>query len=619
MTMPSQAPFPFGRERTRELALSADGANHLPHPANNNEAISSAVIAIRAYDKWMQRGRPHGTELQDWLEAEAELKEIKELALQLAETNAILQQALAESSRREEALERAEARYHSIFENAVEGIYQTTPEGQFLAVNPALAHMLGFDSPEELITGIRDIGRQLHVYPECRARFQQILRERGRVQGFECQLIRKDGQILWASLTARAVHDQSGALRFYEGTVVDVSARKQAETALKDSEALYHSLVETLPICIFRKDLEGRFTFGNQAFCSWLKQPFEQVVGKTDLDFYPDELAQKYIHDDRRVMETGEILEAIEEHQKPGEERTYVQVLKGPLRAACGEVIGMQGIFWDITPNKRAEAELGRTAAEFRIARCIQQKLFPIETPTVAGLDIAVRTFGFDISGASYPAEAIGGDYYDFIPLLDGSLGIAIGDVSGHGVGPALLMAEARALLRAFATTQADLSTILTLVNRVLVPDIEGDRFITLLLARLNPQTRSLRYASAGHQTGFLLGADGRVKQKLPSTGMPLGVLDETEFPSNDEIPLEPGDLLLLITDGILDARSPDGTSFGYQRALDIVRVFREEPARRIVDHLYYAVRAFSQSLPQYDDITAVVIRVHPNGESTWT
>src|SRR5207302_10117595 len=100
-----------------------------------------------------------------------------------------------------------------------------------------------------------------------------------------------------------------------------------------------------------------------------------------------------------------------------------------------------------------------------------QQKLFPSSTPQIPGLDIGVATYGYDISGASFPAEAIGGDYYDFIPMIDGSLGIAIGDVSGHGVGPALLMAEARALLRAFARTQTDVSRILALVNKVLVPD----------------------------------------------------------------------------------------------------------------------------------------------------
>jgi PAS domain S-box-containing protein len=582
--------------------------------ANRSLQVEDAaeVIAARAYDRWVHNGRPHGTELQDWLEAEAELRQTMEYAQRLADVNADLQETLAESERRLEALRLAEQRYRRIFDNAVEGIFQTSPGGRFLTANPAVARMLGFASPDELVAEVTDLARQVHVTPESRAEFERLLHEHGHVRRFECQVYRKDGGIIWVSLTARAVRDGRGGVRYYEGMAEDITERKRAEEALRNSEALYHSLVETLPVCIFRKDLHSRFTFGNRAFCAWLKRPLRDVVGKTDMDFYPGELGQKYIHDDRHVMETGEVLEAVEEHQRPEEERIYVQVLKGPLTDAHGEVVGMQGMFWDVTSHKRAQVELARTAAEFRVARTIQQKLFPAGAPQVAGMDIAVGTFGFDIGGASYPAEAIGGDYYDFIPLPDGSLAIAIGDVSGHGVGPALLMAEARALLRAFAHTQSDVSAIVSLVNRVLVPDVEGDRFITLLLAKLNPHDRSLVYASAGHPAGYVLTSGGTVKKSLPATGIPLGILAETDFPSSEPIPLLPGDIVLLITDGIVEARSPDGVVFGLQRALDIVRVYRADSARQIVHHLYDSVCAFSYQLPQYDDITATVIKVHP-------
>ena len=388
-------------------------------------------------------------------------------------------------------------------------------------------------------------------------------------------------------------------------------ALRLKEEALKASEALYHALVDNLPVRVLHKDPQGRFIFCNQALCAALKRPRENIIGKTDRDFYPEELAEKYIYDDRRVMETGEILEAIEEHQDPDGERTYVQLLKAPLVDSRGEIIGLQCLYWDITARKQAEAELARTAAEFKVARRIQQRLFPSGVPQLAGLEIGVSRFGIEVGGASYPAEAIGGDYYDFIPLLDGSLGIAIGDVSGHGVGPALLMAETRALLRAFAQTHTDVSVILGLVNRVLTSDIEGDRFITLILAKLDPTRHTMVYASAGHQTGYLLNSAGAVKQALASTGYPLGILKEADFPASEEIPLQPEDMVMLVTDGIVEARAPDGTVFGWQRTVDIVRVYRQATAGQIVDNLYYAVRAFSQNLPQFDDITAAVIKVH--------
>ncbi len=272
----------------------------------------------------------------------------------------------------------------------------------------------------------------------------------------------------------------------------------------------------------------------------------------------------------------------------------------------------MQGIFWDVTDRKKAEEELARSAAEFRVARRIQQKLFPTTTPQVAGLDIGSATYAFDIGGASYPAEAIGGDYYDYLPLSDGSLGIAIGDVSGHGIGPALLMAEVRAYLRAFAHTHAQPDDILRLVNDIILPDIEGDRFITLLLARLDPVNRSFVYASAGHSTGYIFSTAGDVKQPLPSTSIPLGIMPNYSFPASTPIALETGDLVLFLTDGIVEARAPDGTIFGTRRTIDLARVYRQAPAREIVENLYYAVRAYARNQPQYDDITATVIKVGP-------
>src|SRR5205807_4434398 len=140
--------------------------------------------------------------------------------------------------------------------------------------------------------------------------------------------------------------------------------------------------------------------------------------------------------------------------------------------------------------------EQERLREEIRLARQIQQKLFPIAPlPSAA----------FDISGASYPAEATGGDYFDYIPMRDGGLGVVIGDVSGHGFGPALLMAELRAYLRALLLTREDVGEIVELLNRALADDAPEGHFATLLLARLEPTSRSVVYASAGHMPGYIL------------------------------------------------------------------------------------------------------------------
>jgi len=147
-------------------------------------------------------------------------------------------------------------------------------------------------------------------------------------------------------------------LVLYATALGHLCTRKRAEEALRDSEALYHSLVESIPMNVFRKDLEGKFTFSNKLFCETLRRPLEQIIGMTDHDFFPKELAEKYRADDAKVAQTGETFEDVEEHQKPNGEKIYVQVFKTPVRNFRGEVIGTQGMFWDVTERKRTENAL---------------------------------------------------------------------------------------------------------------------------------------------------------------------------------------------------------------------------------------------------------------------
>jgi len=138
----------------------------------------------------------------------------------------------------------------------------------------------------------------------------------------------------------------------------DISSRKRAEQALRDSEALYHSLVESLPLHVLRKDLQGHFTFGNQRFCDTLETSLHKLIGKTDYDYYPAELADKYRRDDRKVVKSGEVLETIEEYHGHDGEKKVVEVLKTPVSDADGRTVGTQIIFWDITERHQAEQRL---------------------------------------------------------------------------------------------------------------------------------------------------------------------------------------------------------------------------------------------------------------------
>ncbi|MEQ8791148.1 MAG: response regulator [Pirellulaceae bacterium] len=146
----------------------------------------------------------------------------------------------------------------------------------------------------------------------------------------------------------------------------EIADRQRAEKALRESEAFSESLVESLPLNVFRKDKDGRIVFANQRYCENLGRPYHELLGKTDFDLFPEDLARKYRHDDKVVVESGTTLEDVEQHQRPDGEVVYVHVLKAPVFNADGENIGTQGMFWDVTRRFQAEEAQRRSDARFR-------------------------------------------------------------------------------------------------------------------------------------------------------------------------------------------------------------------------------------------------------------
>jgi len=183
-------------------------------------------IFVNAFDRKAAEEAVH--------QAHSQLEQrVQDRTAELLEANTRLTAEIAERQRGEEALRIAEHKYHSIVENAVEGIYQSTPAGRFLSVNPALAKMYGYDSPDELLHTVDNIGKQIYVDPHYRDRFVRHLEQEGVVQGFECQVYHRKGTIFWISEHARAVKKDDDTTLFYEGTIQDITSRKKAEEALQ--------------------------------------------------------------------------------------------------------------------------------------------------------------------------------------------------------------------------------------------------------------------------------------------------------------------------------------------------------------------------------------------------
>jgi sigma-B regulation protein RsbU (phosphoserine phosphatase) len=239
---------------------------------------------------------------------------------------------------------------------------------------------------------------------------------------------------------------------------------------------------------------------------------------------------------------------------------------------------------------------------QLRLARQIQRKFYR-PAPTVPG---------FDVAAAAYPAYETGGDYFAFIPLPHERLCIALGDVEGHGFGSALVMALTRAYVHSFAAMGLEVDQILSQVNRMLLDDLGDGCFVTLMLASLDLNSRSLVYASAGHIPGYVLNPSGSTKHTLESSGPPLGLFPNAEFAANPPITLRPGQLLVLLTDGITESATPSGTEWGAGGALNYLAAHRHRPANQLVDGLYDEALRFSCYQPQKDDIASVIIKVEP-------
>lgn len=250
--------------------------------------------------------------------------------------------------------------------------------------------------------------------------------------------------------------------------------------------------------------------------------------------------------------------------------------------------------------RRAAERALLAQEEEFRIAREIQRQLFP-PGPLVLP--------GYDIAGASQPAAATGGDYYDFIPASDGRWLIVVGDVTGHGLGPALLMADARAYLRALALAGAGIVELFMQIRRLLLQDLGYEHFLTLFLAEFHPAAGGWTYINAGHPAGCVMGPDGGVRKEMGMTTPALGIDRRDATITPVEMTIEKGDLILLLTDGILEAASPEGDEFGSPRAVDVVRQTRERPSAEIIQSLFNAAQRFSGQTTLRDDMTAVVLK----------
>ena len=247
--------------------------------------------------------------------------------------------------------------------------------------------------------------------------------------------------------------------------------------------------------------------------------------------------------------------------------------------------------------NEKKEIE-----GELKNAREVQRVLLPQEDPVVTG---------FRVNGTNVPAKIISGDYYDYIDLPDGKLGVVVADVSGKGVPAGLLMAMCRSLLRAFSLANASPSAVLSTVNRYLFPDIREDMFISMIYGILDPADGSFLFCRAGHEPALIFRkASGAVEISKPK-GLALGIDSGNVFErvtADERITLNSGDCILLFTDGVKEALDAGEEEFGLDRLSETFRAAARLGAEAVVKQVQEAVKSFTGDGSQMDDVTIVAI-----------
>ncbi len=256
-----------------------------------------------------------------------------------------------------------------------------------------------------------------------------------------------------------------------------------------------------------------------------------------------------------------------------------------------------------VKKGRKEALERERLESELSIARKIQEKLLPHKMPNVPG---------FDIAGTSLPSQQVGGDYFDFLDMETGQLGIAIGDVSGKGIPAALLMANLQASLHAQVTESRKVSEVVDRINNLLVRSTGTNMFATFFYGILDRNQSTFTFCNGGHNPPLLLRTDGSI-ERFEKGGLLLGFLPDQSY-TQQTISIKPGEIIVLYTDGVTEAFGPFGEMisenlFGEEQLITVIRNNKDKSARQIQSAILKAIAAHTANVPQSDDITLVIIK----------
>ncbi len=374
--------------------------------------------------------------------------------------------------------------------------------------------------------------------------------------------------------------------------VDDVTAKRAALSEIKRLS----NAVEQTADGVFITDRNGIIEYVNPSFEKMTGFPRAEVLGQKPSILKSGEMSSEYYQNLWATILKGEPFQAQTINQRADGTRLIVEQTITPMRDESGEITHFVSVLKDMTER----ISLQEQETENRLAGKVQQNLFPKQSPQIES---------YDIAGAVFPATNVSGDCFDYVHMLGNTTGIVVGDVCDHGMGPALIMSTARAYLRSITRYKADPRTVLSDLNSQILADIADIGFITMFLARLDPQKHVLEYANAGNWPAYILNSQGEVVHELYTNGIPIGLSPILKLRQQQPIHLEPGSIAVFLTDGIPEAINLDNQEFGVERMLSIIKDHRMSPSQTIIDRVREEVGKFLGPAEQEDDQTIVICK----------
>ena len=395
----------------------------------------------------------------------------------------------------------------------------------------------------------------------------------------------------------------------YGGFKTDDSNTTKQLAKLRHNEHRLRQIIDLMPNYIYANDEEGRIILANKALAELYQRNIEDLEGEYLLNVTQHrEQSERFLEINQQVMQSGKPvhIKHMPVLDTSGEPR-IIEFYCIPFTDIDTGRPTVFGIATDITEqieNEDALLEKLNQDKELQVARQIQQQLMPEHDPDLNN---------FDIAGWSLAANQTGGDYYDWLVLPDGKLLFNIADVTGHGVGSAIIASICRSYFRALAQGGLTLKAIVENINRMIMPDLTDGKIITAAMGILDPEECMLNFFSAGHGSVFYFSAANKQIEQWQAHDIPIGVATDMQAEPTCGYRFEKGDILAIVTDGFFEWENHHSEQYGTERLCRIITDYHELHPKKLIQQLYVRVQEHGNGISQSDDLTALIIKCENN------